>query len=98
VEKVEAAKQRLLRIMASALEAGSPGGDALAGFALFPELLATLERLAGQAEAGDAAGACRSSFEMVEVFRKMEAVSSRQWVAMDAALEAEARKVGVSLE
>jgi hypothetical protein len=91
-------KERMLRIMAAALEAGSPGGDALAGFALFPDLFATLERLVDQAQAGDAAGACRSSFDLVGVFRKMEAVSARQWVAMDAALEAEARKVGVSLD
>jgi hypothetical protein len=91
-------KERMLDIMAAALEAGSPGGNALAGFALFPDLLATLERMAGQAQAGDAASACRSSFDMVAIFRKMEATSSRQWAAMDAALEAEARKVGVSLD
>jgi hypothetical protein len=90
-------KARMLEIMAGALEAGSPGGDALAGFALFPDLLATLERLTGQAQSGDASGACRSSFDMVGILRKMEAVSSRQWAAMDAALEAEAQKVGVSL-
>jgi|GEM_PF-4504199 len=90
-------KERMLEIMAAALEAGSPGGDALAGFDLFPDLLATLERLAGQAQAGDAPAACRSSFDMVAIFRKMEAISAGQWAAMDAALEAEARKVGVSL-
>jgi hypothetical protein len=91
-------KERMLEIMAAALAAGSPGGDALAGFALIPDLLATLEKLVGQAQAGDASAACRSSFDMVAIFRKMEGTSARQWAAMDAALEAEARKVGVSLD
>jgi hypothetical protein len=35
---------------------------------------------------------------MADVYRRMEAISSRQWKAMDALLEAEARKAGVSLD
>lgn len=91
-------KDRLLQLTLDALDAASPGGDPLAGFALFPELLAVMDRLAAQAQGGDTAAACRSSFDMAAVFRKMESVSSGQWRALDAALEAEAKKVGVALD
>jgi hypothetical protein len=97
-ESGKVSAERLAALTIEALEASSPGGDPLAGFALFPELFATLKKLAHQSDAGDKAGACRAALEMADVYRRMEAISSRQWKAMDALLEAEARKAGVSLD
>lgn len=89
---------RLMELAMAGLESGSPGGDPLAAWSLFPQLLEVLERIATQAEAGEREAACRTSIEMLGIFRQMEEVSAGQWRAMDAAIEREAQRVGVSLD
>ena len=90
--------ERMMKLALAALETGSPGGDPMAGFALFPKLFDAFGRLVEEAEAGDRAAACRTSFDLLGVYKEMELVAARQWKTMDAAIEAEARKVGVSLD
>lgn len=91
-------RDRLLALSMGALESGSPRGDPLAAFALFSELLDVLQRLADQTEAQQPPAACRTSFELVDVFERMEAITGAQWRAMDVALDGEARRLGVSLD
>ena len=74
------------------------GGDPLAAFAMLEPLLETLATFGEQIEAKDRAGACRTSFKVNEVFRKIETTTAAQWKAMDAAVEREAKRVGVSLD
>jgi hypothetical protein len=89
---------RMMDIMLGALDQGSSGGDPMAAFSLMPRMLDALGRVGAQAEAGQSAAACRTSIELVGIFRQMEAVSAAQWRAMDAAFEAEARRLRISLD
>jgi hypothetical protein len=91
-------QERLGQIARTALQSASPGGDPLAGFALFPEMFGAIDRLTALAKDRDAAAACRASVELVDIFERMEEISGAQWRAIDAAIEAEARRHGISLD
>jgi hypothetical protein len=90
--------ERMMDILFGGLESGSPGGDPMAAFSLLSPMLDALQRLADEAEAGRSADACRTSLVLVGIFERMEAASAAQWRGIDAAIEAEARRVGVSLD
>lgn len=90
--------ERLLALTVKAAESGSPGGDILAAFSIFPEMLAAMERLAAEADAGQREAACRSAFKFVGILQEAEKITTRQWAALNTALDAEARRVGVKLE
>lgn len=86
---------RLLELALSGLQTG---GDPLAGLAVVGEMLEMAEEITKQEKAGNSEAACRAGVRMLGSLQKIDKTVSAQWAAMNAALDAEAKKLGVSLD
>jgi hypothetical protein len=91
-------KQRLSELVLAGLKAGSPDGDMGAGFAHISGMFAVVEEVAKKEKQGDEPGACRALFKMFTMLERGVEIANRQWDAMEAALDAEAARVGVSFD
>lgn len=90
--------ERMLRLTLGALQRGSPGGNPLAAFDDLMTMLEDAAEMGKLDEAGDAPGACRVAIRMLRKVERMEAVTAGQWAAVEAAIDAEAKRLGVSLD
>lgn len=89
---------RMLSLMTSGLTAGSPKGNPFAGFEALNKMIDQVMVAADRSKAGDAVGECQAIVGTLKGLEEIDRVSNAQWRAMDKALDAEARRVGVSLE
>lgn len=89
---------RLLRLALTGLEKGGGGGNLLAGFGQVLEMFADAGEVARLERAGNREGACRAAFKLMKNFETIDALMAKQWSAMEAVLDAEARRVGVSFD
>lgn len=91
-------KKRLGELVLAGLKAGSPDGDMGAGFEHLSGMFAMVEEVAKKEKQGDEPGACRALFKMFTMLERGVEIANRQWDAMEAALDAEAARVGVSFD
>ncbi len=91
-------KKRLGELVLASLKAGSPDGDMGAGFEPVSDMFAMVEEGAKMEKQGDEPGACRALFKMFTILERGLEIVNRQWDAMEAALDAEAARVGVSFD
>lgn len=91
-------KKRLGELVLASLKAGSPDGDMGAGFEPVSDMLAMVEEGAKMEKQGDEPGACRALFKIFTMLERGLEIANRQWDAMEAALDTEAARVGVSFD
>lgn len=91
-------KERLGELVLAGLKAGSPDGDMGASFEHLSGMFAVVEEVAKKEKQGDEPGACRALFKMFTMLERGVEIANRQWDAMEAALDAEATRVGVSFD
>lgn len=91
-------KKRLGELVLAGLKAGSPDGDMGAGFEHVSDMFAVVEEVAKKEKQGDESGACRALFKMFTMLERGLEIANRQWDAMEAALDTEAARVGVSFD
>ncbi len=89
---------RMAQIALSGLQRGSPRGNPMAGLGAVMDMFAKAEDIAKLEEAGDRRGACRAKVALLANFKTIDATVSKQWESIEAALDAEAARVGVSFD
>ncbi len=88
-------KDRLLQITLGGLNGG---GDMMAGLGAVMDMFAKAADIAKLQKAGDRPGACRATVAMLKNFEKVDVSVTRQWAGIEAGLDAEAAKRGVSFD
>jgi hypothetical protein len=90
--------EQLLKVGLSSLGQASPGGNPFAGLAMITEMFPIIDRIDKAAKAKDAAAMCRGLIPLQAWMTRVDAITLRQTQGVQAALEAEARKLGVSFD
>lgn len=90
-------KDRMLQLLSSAFT-GKGAGDALAGLNVVTEMLELAEKAEELRAAGDLPGACRTTLQTLAGMEKVEKATATQWAGMETAIDAEARRLGISLD
>ena len=90
--------QRLLNLGMSALSKSSPKGDPFAALALLDELFPIIDLMAKAEKLNDPVQMCQSLIPFHNLMRKADAITLKQTQATQAALSAEAARLGVSLD
>jgi len=91
-------KDRLLTLMMNGMSAGSQGGNPMAAFERFIKVLDQVSEAAKSGKAGNAEGECRAAVALFRGLEEIDRINGSQWRAMDRALDAEAKRLGVSLD
>lgn len=94
--KVSAA--RLSAITMAGLVRGSADGNPMAAITPVLAMFDHAAEVGRLKQAGDAPGACRAAVKLLRGFGTIDAVTTKQWRAMEAAIDTEAARVGVSLD
>lgn len=90
-------KDRMLQLATSGF--GAKGaGDALAGLQAVMDMLKLAEKAEDLRAAGDLPGACRATVQAVGGMEKVEKATAAQWAGIESALDAEAKRLGISLD
>lgn len=89
---------RLMRVSMSALSGARPRGDPFAALALLDEMFPIIDQMIAAEKSNDAAQMCRSIIPFHALMLKADAITLKQTAATQAALTAEARRLGVSLD
>lgn len=89
---------QLLKLSFSSLGGASPGGNPFAALKMVEEMFPIIEQLDKAAKAQDPAAVCRSLIPFHAWITKVDGITLKQTQAMQAALTAEAKKLGVSLD
>ncbi|HVJ02882.1 MAG TPA: hypothetical protein VM662_11920, partial [Sphingomonas sp.] len=87
--------QKMMSLMMSGLTTGSPKGNALAGFTALSKMFDQVELAAARSKAGDATGECQAIVGMFKGLEEIGRINDAQWRAIEKALDAEAKRVGV---
>lgn len=90
-------KDRMLQLVTAGFT-GKAAGDPLAGMAVVMDMLKLAETAEDLREAGDLPGACRATLQMLGGMARIEKTTAAQWAGMEGAIDAEAKRVGVSLD
>lgn len=90
--------ERLLEVGMRGLEAGSAGGNIFAHFALLEELFPLIDHLATAQKQRDRPAMCKGFVDFNSLMARMEAATMAQSVSTNAALDAEAKRLGVSFD
>lgn len=88
----------LLKLSFSSLGGASPGGNPFAALEMVEEMFPIIGQIDKAAKAQDPAAVCRSLIPFHAWMTKVDAITLKQTQAMQAALAAEAKKLGVSLD
>ncbi|KRA83704.1 hypothetical protein ASD76_06675 [Altererythrobacter sp. Root672] len=88
----------LIDLSFSSIGSVSPGGDPFAQLGMIQEMFDLLGPVAEAEEAGDAAALCRTLVPLQDWFTRVDALTLEQTEATQAALTAEAARVGVSFD
>jgi hypothetical protein len=87
---------RMMALMVGSMRAGSPDGNPMAAFDRFMKVIDQAGEAAKRGEAGDVEGECRATVTLFKGLEEIDRINGGQWRAMDQALDAEAKRVGVS--
>jgi len=91
-------KDRLFKLILSSAGSASPGTDPLAALKMLPELLGKVEAIAKAEDARDQPGMCLAVVDFRSFMAKADAITLGQTKATQAALTAEAARLGVSFD
>lgn len=91
-------KQRMLSLLLTSSGRASPGGNPFATLQMIPAMLDIIGRLADAEKAKDRAAYCRNVVEFRGWIAKVDGITLQQTRSAQAALTAEAARLGVSLE
>ncbi len=91
-------KRRMLTLLMNSAGKASPGGNLFATIQMLPELFDKIEMLAVAEKIGDRAGYCRGIVDFRGWIARVDGITLRQTQATQAALAAEAKRLGVSLD
>lgn len=89
---------RLLEVSMSALSKASPGGNPFAAMELIDEIFPIIDQMKKAEDSKDAAQMCRSLIPFHALMLKADAITLKQTQATQAALSAEAKRLGISLD
>lgn len=90
--------QELVALSFSAVGDASPGGNPLAAFSMIEEMFPLIDSLDAAHLANDPAAMCRALIEFHSWVGRVDAITLAQTQALHTRLEAEAARLGVSLE
>jgi hypothetical protein len=90
--------QRMMTLMVSGMTGGSPNGNPLAAFDELTRMFDQIKLATERSKAGELVGECEAIVGMFKSLEEIGRVNGAQWKAMDKALDAEAKRVGVSWE
>lgn len=91
-------KDRMLPLLLRSASSGSPGGDPLAALRMLPELFDVASKLSTAEKAGDQRAMCLAVVEFRAFMAKADAITLSQTAATQAALTAEAARLGVPFD
>jgi hypothetical protein len=91
-------KERLFDVIMRSAGSASPGGNPLAALKMLPELFELVERLAKAETAKDQPAMCLAAVDFRAFMAKADAITLAQTKATQAALQAEATRLGVALD
>ena len=97
-ESGKVSSDRLIRLTLSATGKASPGGDPFAALAMIEEMFPLLKTLGEAEKSGDATALCRAMIPFQAWITKVDAITLKQTEGAQAALAAEAKRLGVSLD
>jgi hypothetical protein len=89
---------RLIAIMMGGLGKGGAPANIMKSFDVVTQMLADSETYGKLRNSGDRPGACRAAVTMMGRLKTIEALTAPQWAGMEAAIDAEAKRAGVSLD
>lgn len=90
--------EALIDLGFASIGSATPGGDPFAQFGMIQEMLELLDPVAEAEEAGDAAALCRTLVPLQDWFARVDALTLKQTEATQAAMTAEAARLGVSFD
>lgn len=90
--------EALLDIGLKGVEAGSQSGNIFAHFKMLEELFPIIDRLAASQKTGNRDAMCQAFIDFNKLLGRMEAATNRQSQTTQAALDAEASRLGVSFD
>jgi hypothetical protein len=90
--------QRLISLSLTAVGKSSPGGNPLAAMEMLGEMMPVLDLMAKAENTHDADAMCRSLIPLHKLMARADAITLEQTEATQAALVAEAKRLGVSLD
>lgn len=93
LKKAGVAGERLLQLSMAGFS-----GNPMSGFGAFLDILPQYGKLADARKAGDVSGACRITIEILRAMAAASVTTDRQWDTIEAALDAEAKRVGVTFD
>ena len=96
-ESGKVSPEGLLKLAFAGISKGSPGGDVFAGFKMIEEIFPILDKLAKAETAKDLPATCRVLSEFHGWMTRVDAITLAQTKTAQAALTAEAARLGVSL-
>jgi len=88
----------MFKLLVSSVGSASPGGDPLATLKMLPDLLAVVERIGKAEEAKDQDALCLAMVDYRAFVTKVDGLTLKQTRATQAALQAEAARLGISLD
>lgn len=88
----------LLKLAFAGIEQGSPGGDMFASFKMVEEMFPIIDKLARGEKAKDMPAICRAMTEFHGWMTRVDAITLAQTKSTQAALTAEAARLGISLD
>lgn len=91
-------KMKLVNLMLGATGSASPGGNPFAALAMFEEMLPIVSRIGAAEKSKDPAAICRALIPFHAWMTKVDAITLKQTQGAQAALAAEAKKLGISLD
>lgn len=92
------AKDKLLNLSLAAAGGASPGGNPFAALQSMQEMFPLIEAIGKAEKSGDPAAMCRSLIPFEQWMTRVDAITLKQTEATQAALSAEAKRLGISLD
>jgi hypothetical protein len=90
--------EELVKLAFAGISKGSPGGDVFASFKMIEEMFPIIDKLAKAETAKDLPATCRALTEFHGWMTRVDAITLAQTKSAQAALVAEAARLGVSLD
>jgi hypothetical protein len=91
-------KEQVMQLILSSAGQGSPGGDPLAALKMLDGMFPILDAVGNAAKAEDPVAFCKGLVSMEQWLVKVDAITLKQTQSTQAALSAQAKRLGVSLD
>ncbi len=90
--------EKMMQLVMTSLDSPAAAKGAKAGIDLLGDMLGQLDAVAAAGRAKDEAASCRAIVKLIELTEKIGEAVDPQWTAMEAAVDKEAARLGISLE